>query len=163
LHRLGRTGRAGKAGQGVLVLVDLELDYLQQDLAGLNVEPNHRLQGILDGGAPPSLQDDLMRIQYEMRTGQADELNESAVDAYQSILGYYSTRLRSLGVRSSDLLAELVNAFASQAGLVELPVVSERVARQCGLLGNNRIRVDARWTPGSLFQVTDKPPKPKRR
>ena len=163
LHRLGRTGRAGKTGQGVLALVDLELDFLQQDLAGLNIQPNHRLQGLLDGSAPNTLQDELMRIHYEMRTGLADEMNESAISVYKSILGYYSTRLRSLGIRSSEPLVELVNAFASQAGLVELPSVPEKLARQSSLLGNSRIRVDARWTPGGTFQVVDKPVRPKRR
>ena len=163
LHRLGRTGRAGKTGQGVLALVDLELDFLQQDLAGLYIQPNHRLQGLLDGNVPSGLQDHLMRIHYDMRTGLADELSESAVDVYKSILGYYSTRLRALGIRSSGPLVELVNAFAIQAGLVELPVVPEKLARQSGLLGNSRIRVDARWTPGGTFQVTDKSIRPKRR
>ncbi|GKY93050.1 hypothetical protein MPSEU_000273300 [Mayamaea pseudoterrestris] len=163
LHRLGRTGRAGKAGQGILVLTDLELDFLQQDLAGLRLEMNHQLQGMLESSTANGLQNDLLRIHYEMRTGQADDLSEVAANAYRSILGYYSTRLRSLGVRSPELLVKFVNAFASQSGMVELPVVSQKLARQCGLLGNSRIRVDARWIPGNTFEIGGKAMSPKRR
>jgi ATP-dependent RNA helicase MSS116 len=153
VHRVGRTSRMQKTGHGLLVLIDLELEYLKQDLKGLDIRPNHRLQGLLDGPVPTSLQDDLMRIQHEMQNGQAEELAESATNVYTSILGYYSNRLRSLGVRSPDLLVEMINAFANQAGLVELPAISSKLARQNGLFGHSRIHVDARWTPGSTFQV----------
>lgn len=156
LHRLGRTGRAGRSGQGILVLLDLEMEVLQQDLAGLDVRPNHYFQRLLDVGTSKTLRNDLLRIQHEIRTGQANVLKECAVEVYRSILGYYSTRLRALGIRSPENLIELVNAFASQAGLVELPPVSEKLARQTGLFGNSRIRVNARWTPGRTFQVNDK-------
>jgi superfamily II DNA/RNA helicase len=36
IHRLGRTGRAGKRGQGLLILPELEQDFLE-DLEGLEI------------------------------------------------------------------------------------------------------------------------------
>lgn len=153
IHRLGRTGRAGKKGEGILVLMEMEKAYLDRELAGLKIGTSPRLQRLLDKPVPGPIQGELMRISHDMRNGQAEDLKSDAESVYRSLLGYYHSRLRSLGLTSTDALVDLVNDFASQAGLVELPTISGKLARQCGLWGHRRVQVQPRWTVGNLFDV----------
>lgn len=162
LHRLGRTGRANKKGRGLLVLMDFETEFLSRDLEGLDIRPNRRLQALLDQPAssrvdrPWSIRvdDELSKMKFDMRDGQHDTLKYCAESVYRSLLGYYSGRLSSLApdgnarLKLTDTLVEVVNAFAGQSGLQELPTVTEKMARQLGLMGHPRISVHSQWSVG---------------
>jgi len=153
IHRLGRTGRAGKKGEGVLVLTKHEKSFLKLDLAGLDVQPNGFMQGLLQESPSAQLEEDMMRITQEIRTGEAPELEGDAKAAYRSLLGFYHTRFRSLGVRSTDALIKTVNGFAAQAGLQELPPISEKLALQLGVKNHPSLNIRSRWSPGGNFDV----------
>jgi len=160
IHRLGRTGRAGKKGKGVLVLMDAEKEFLKRDLRGLHLGPNQRLQRMFDRPLSAQLESELMRISYEMRNGDNEQLRIDAEAVYRGLIGYYYSKLRALGQYSTDTLLDIANAFASQAGLRELPIVSEKMAKQYGLLRHPRINVNSRWSVGRNFDVGRRQNKP---
>jgi len=154
IHRVGRTGRGGKKGDGVLVLLDVERPFLRGPLQSLDICPNDDLQAVLDGPIASQLQCELDRVHLEMRLGQADELKQEAESVYKSLLRFYHSKLTSFGQFSSDDLVEITNSFARQSGLVELPVLSEKIAKQCGVYGHPGISVRSTWSPGNHFDVS---------
>jgi len=155
IHRLGRTGRAGKRGQGIAVLSDIEgPGFLKHCVSDLDVakrkekdlldcimmgdsddiksdfDPNKKsLIGLVKEEAKRLLEPVIQSI----RNGQNDRLQEAAEDAYRSMLGFYVTKLPSVGVNSKRALVEKVNAFARQAGLNRAPTLSAKLARNLGL------------------------------
>jgi ATP-dependent RNA helicase MSS116 len=154
IHRLGRTARAGKRGQGLLVLSEIERDFLTKDLHGIAIPRHVALQSLIsDEPLSAQLEDDLMRIHNAMRTGSAYDLQRDARSVYRSKFGFYGSRLKSLGVRGRDPLVHFVNSFAIQAGLTELPTISESLARQHGLSGHPELNIQSRWERGSRFNV----------
>uniref|UniRef100_A0A7S1Z3X6 ATP-dependent RNA helicase n=1 Tax=Ditylum brightwellii TaxID=49249 RepID=A0A7S1Z3X6_9STRA len=151
IHRLGRTGRAGKKGVGVLVLSDVERKFLDS-LYGLNIPPleqplkeeeeqdiEEEMYNVFqededDDGTSPEMK----RIQKNLSKKSSTHKFPSLVEgAYTSMLGYYRSQLKSIGVKSKnhDKLVNFVNAFAYENGLVEPPKISRKIVQSCGLSG----------------------------
>ena len=153
-HRIGRTARAGKKGKGILVLMEVEKAFLSRDLDGLNVPEDDVLSAMLQRPVPADMEADMMRIAQEMRAGENDKLVQNAKELYLSLFGYYALRLRALGVDSKTTLIELMNAFAAQTGLHEMPAIPEKVAKHAGVMGNPSLRILTRWSAGRRFDVS---------
>jgi ATP-dependent RNA helicase MSS116, mitochondrial len=158
IHRLGRTGRAGKSGQGILLLMEPEAACLRRDLKDIAIPANAKLQNLVDTGSnnnSTGLDDDMMRLQHAIRDGSASKLKGHAEAVYNSLIGYYLMRFRNLSVRRpEDTVVELVNAFAIQAGLKELPAIPMKAARQHGLAGHPALNIRRDWeTGGRNFDV----------
>ena len=75
------------------------------------------LSELLKRPPPLDLEGDMMRVANELRKGEAPELVESAEELYRSLFGCYNMRLAALGVTTKEILFEMVNAMAVQAGL----------------------------------------------
>jgi ATP-dependent RNA helicase MSS116, mitochondrial len=153
IHRLGRTGRAGKTGKGVLVLMEAEKTYLTRDLSDLDIPINERLTELLTRRLSIDLEKDMMRIQHDMRNGDTLGMVKKATELYRSIFGYYSSRLGALGIESKGPLVDMVNAFAAQTGLRELPSITEKFANQVGVMGHPSLRILSQWSAGRGFDV----------
>ena len=129
IHRLGRTGRAGKSGEGLLLLLPEEKAWLSVDLRGIDIPPDAALQNVIDNGTT-----DLQAAMPEVFQRGGLELEEKAVKAYRSLLGWYKQAFGTLRVPESDnLVVHTVNSFAKQAGLKTLPPTSPKLAQQLGL------------------------------
>jgi ATP-dependent RNA helicase MSS116 len=156
LHRIGRTGRAGKHGKGILLVLEPERDCLVRDLSGLSIRRDARLQRLLDHPPSRRLRSDLLQISHSLRTGNADDLMESAEACYRSLLSYYYSRL-GVNKRNEhariDAAVDIANSFAHQSGMADLPTLPVKLATQCGLLNHPRLNIDQRWTLGSRFDV----------
>lgn len=122
IHRLGRTGRAGKMGEGILVLTDKEIKFLET-LEGLDV-PNHtELQAVIDQPITMKNLEDILADQ---------DVNSAMVAAYRSMLGFYNGKLAKLGVRGLEAVVDFANAFAWQAGAKTLPTMDPSTLRKMG-------------------------------
>ena len=150
IHRLGRTGRAGKSGQGLIILLPYEVPFLQEDLGDIKIPMNVRIQDLLkrEIGDCDDLEDEMMRI-HDM-TERSEQMKKSAQDVYRSIFGYYGQRFKAMRVRNSgDAIVSLVNGFAKQAGLQEIPALSPKLAAQYGLTQHPELNIQHQWDTGS--------------
>jgi ATP-dependent RNA helicase MSS116 len=154
IHRLGRTGRAGNTtGQGLLILLDVEKDFLSQDLFDLDIPRDDYLQGLLNEPAPKHVEDELATVLHETGNGSMKDIAKSAESVYRSLFGFYYGRLSSLGIRSKDPLVKMANSFAAAAGLKTLPTLNEKLVQQFGLKGHPDLNIRTRWSEGSGFDV----------
>ena len=153
IHRLGRTGRDNKKGEGILVLLEAEKTFLANDLEGIDIPVNFGLSELLKRPPPLDLEGDMMRVANEMRKGENPELVESAEELYSSLFGFYNMRLAALGVPTKEILVEIVNAMAAQAGLHKLPVLSEELVKRSGVTSHSSLKVASRWSVGQGFDV----------
>jgi ATP-dependent RNA helicase MSS116 len=166
IHRLGRTGRAGKRGRGLLIMTDVEgPGFLQSCVSDLDVAKNkdHTLEACImmdleDDDSVQQNHDDSVQIPvalavkreakrllnpviHSVQSGKNSGLQKAAEDAYRSLLGFYIAKLPTIGVKSKHTLVNKVNAFAQQAGLLESPPITRKLAKTLGLDKMEGIRI----------------------
>jgi ATP-dependent RNA helicase MSS116, mitochondrial len=145
IHRLGRTGRAGKSGQGILLLLPDEMAFVKQELRDIDIPLNSALQNTLKNSDGSS---DLTRIQDLTETSR--DLKFAAEAAYRSLFGFYLQRYKQLYVRdAASAVVDMVNSFARQAGLKEIPAISSKTAAQHGLHNHPLLNIQRQWDSGS--------------
>ncbi|KAL7513473.1 hypothetical protein ACHAXN_010694 [Cyclotella atomus] len=156
IHRLGRTGRAGKNGIGILVLGGKgeERAVVGQELKGLNVKRNKRYQDLIlgetiskhdDGGGGinghlnrKSINEKrLQKIHSLVSSNSESKVRKLAASVYRSMLGYYTTKMKAVGMMYKVDVVEYVNSLALQMGFRrdDLPQVSSRMVQNVGLEG----------------------------
>jgi ATP-dependent RNA helicase MSS116, mitochondrial len=150
IHRLGRTGRAGKSGKGIIVLLPNEIDFIRRDLGDIDIPMNKQIQDKLrmDVNDCDDLGNCMNRI-HDM-TEKSNDMKLAAQDVYRSIFGYYAQRFKNMNVTNfQEAIIELVNGFAKQAGLREIPVLPAKVAAQYRLAQHPELNVQHKWEAGS--------------
>ena len=86
---------------------------------------------INNGQVSLELEEDRMRIVSQMRAGELCDLEADAKAVYTALLGFYFSKLRTLGVRQpQNVVVSIMNEFAAQAGLSERPTLPMKVAAQ---------------------------------
>lgn len=162
IHRLGRTGRAGKPGLGILLLLlKEEHHFLDKELSDLDIPLNQDLSEVLAEAMDRELDLELTRVAAEMRSGKQPLLRKAATDVYRASLSFYASRMRGLMGQfewsiSQRSIIEAINVMAAESGLIELPTVSEKLAKHVGpdrSGGLPLLRVQAPWQPGKGFDV----------
>ena len=160
IHRLGRTGRAGKKGQGLLVLPEVEQDFLD-DLEGLEIPMDKELQMRLSKLIPSkALMDELGPVAQDVRAGKDPRLEKSISDAYQAMISYYFQRSNK---RETDEFVSTVNTLVQNLGLNELPPVDYYRAKKIGIdtipgLNIQHTWKDRDWTDGRGERAHSKKP-----
>ena len=130
IHRLGRTGRAGKKGKGILLLPDMEVDFLKE-LGGLDIEVNEEWQSKMNGPPSKQLMNELGPIAQDVKSGRAEKLASVARDSYHAMVGYYLQRSRERRQRGGVYkVVETINGMVRDIGLPELPGISSRRAQK---------------------------------
>jgi ATP-dependent RNA helicase MSS116, mitochondrial len=151
IHRLGRTGRAGKGGQGIILLLPNEVDFLRRDLHDISIPINSQLQNVLkmEVESGSGLENHMQRI-HEM-TKSSRSVQQAAIAVYQGLFGYYAQRFKNNPSVTdfSTALVNLVNGFAQQAGLLEIPPLSSKVATQHRLQNHPSLNIQRNWDTGS--------------
>jgi hypothetical protein len=152
---LGRTGRAEKHGKGILILTDPEKIALETDLNGLDITENEYFQQMINKGhVSLELEEDRMRIMSQTRAGELPELETDAKAVYTGLLGFYFSKLRTLGVRQpQNVVVNIMNEFAAQAGLRERPTLPMKLAAQYRLCNHPGVNVREEWRAGRNFDV----------
>ena len=154
IHRLGRTGRAGKVGKGIIICGTRseENQFVKQELKGLDVVYDERYQKLVngdivaqdgDGGGGTNghmkrkeINDTrLQKIQSSAVTGSDVQISKLAKATYRSLLGYNSTKMKNLGMRSKDQVVKYCNLLAVQMGFQEgnMPRLSPKIVQALGL------------------------------
>eukprot|EP00536_Pseudo-nitzschia_multiseries_P000661 jgi/Psemu1/249819/estExt_Genewise1Plus.C_80122 len=156
IHRLGRTGRAGKLGQGILIIPEPELYFVQEELKGLDLKLDRSLQQQLLSknkksagyGIRKVVESELGMLRQDLvqgtdSTGMAEALHQ----AYQSLISYYfnTRRRRNTGERSVESFATFINQLVKDFGLPELPAIDFRRAKSMGIEKVSDLNVRKNW------------------
>jgi ATP-dependent RNA helicase MSS116 len=161
IHRVGRTGRAGKQGEGMLILPEMERDFLM-DLDGLDVQLE---EGIQQGLARAKisnrkLQSELGLLQQDIRSGQDKASMEKSLHmAYHAMISYYMQTCQDKH-ESLEYVISTVNQLVIDFGLQELPPIESSRAKSMGieLLAGLNVRKnwdETNWNDGTSW--TDVP------
>lgn len=153
IHRLGRTGRANNKGTGILILSPMEKPFLQT-LSGLDIQTvdvddvlSRPMEGNALGGAVRAIS-----------SGRDEEIKQLVDRAYVSVLGFYSSKVKSLPGQnrshSSRAIVQYVNGFARQMGLQEMPIISSKIAAQVGLAGVDGLNCGPSFSSNGRSQRT---------
>jgi len=144
IHRLGRTGRAGKKGKGVLILPDLEKDFLRE-LEGLEIQQDTSLTEQLSS-SPPSkkFMNEFGPVVQKVRAGKDPKLYESIHNVYQVMIPYYCQRSEN-----KDLAVRTVNRLVDVMGLPELPAIDETRAKRLKLNKMPGLNIQSSWSSQS--------------
>ena len=133
IHRLGRTARSGQDGLGMLLLCEFEEAFMRNELIEIPWAPRDiSLDNMVD-----------IRQQCEYVLAQVvtnDELCKCAEQAYQSWLGFYNGKLKSLNWNKVRLV-EYANAFALAMGLNEVPFLERKIVSKMGLTGTPGLKI----------------------
>jgi ATP-dependent RNA helicase MSS116 len=141
VHRLGRTGRAGKKGMGVLILPDLEKDFLRE-LQGLDITRDKDLTTQL-ASLPPSkkFMNELGPVVQKVRSGNDPKLHQAIHDAYQAMIPYYFQRSED---KQKAITA--VNRLVDVMGLPELPAIDATRAKRLKLNNMPGLNIQSNWS-----------------
>lgn len=157
VHRVGRTGRAGRPGRGLVVLTPPEVAFVQQDLSEIPITVDADWQDVLHRPLDRQLEDDCRQLTTRVRDGQWPELEQSAQEVYESLLGYYTSRIRRWSAKGDqqwqDDVIALATDYCRQTGLNQAPHVTRRLAEQLGLANHPGLVVRDRWASGRTFDV----------
>lgn len=131
IHRLGRTGRAGKDGQGLLILPEIEQDFVLNELDGLDVPLDLGLGSRLALSRPSKqFMDELGPIVQNIRLGNDERIEQSVKDVYHAMVSYYFQRChKSL----HDDVTSTINNLIHVMGLIELPAISSSRVKKFGI------------------------------
>ena len=145
IHRLGRTGRAGKKGKGILLLPDMEVDFLKE-LGGLDIEVNEEWQSKMNGPPSKQLMNELGPIAQDVKSGRAEKLASVARDSYHAMVGYYLQRSRERRQRGGVYkVVETINGMVRDIGLPELPGISSRRAQKLRITNVEGLNIEYGW------------------
>jgi len=143
IHRLGRTGRAGKLGKGLLILPELEREFVEEELEGLELFIDNHLQQRLLSNKTHSidlemrrnLKNELGLLRQDMIDGQDRAgMKESLRLAYHSMISYYfQTRRRGGLEQSAESLVSIINQLIQDFGLPDLPAIDSTRAKRMGI------------------------------
>ncbi|KAF7723347.1 hypothetical protein EC973_002095 [Apophysomyces ossiformis] len=123
IHRLGRTGRAGREGEGVIVLAPFEKRFLKQEVADLPIQ----------NLVPPEIDDTVKEsTQKQMKHALRAIDDELVREIYTAYLGYYSSRMQTLGKPRIETLAQ-AKEFLTSFNIEDIPHLSSRFLDQLGL------------------------------
>lgn len=128
---------------------------METDLNGLDITENEHFQQMINNGhVSPELEEDRMRITSQMRAGELRDLETEAKAVYSGLLGFYFSKLRTLGVRQpQNVVVNIMNEFAAQAGLSERPTLPMKLAAQYRLVNHPAVNVREEWRAGRNFDV----------
>jgi len=156
IHRLGRTGRAGKQGQGILIIPEPELNFVEDELKGLGIKPDHSLQQQLLSknkkspgyGTRKVLENELGMLRQDIVEGtDSTGMAEALHIAYHSLISYYFQTRRRLdtGKQSLNGFVALINQLVKDFGLPELPAIDTRRAKSMGIENLSDLNIRKNW------------------
>ncbi|KAG7341589.1 ATP-dependent RNA helicase DbpA [Nitzschia inconspicua] len=134
IHRLGRCGRAGKRGEGMLILPEIEQDFLHE-LEGLNIDPlDERTQEhMISKLNSRHLENELGLLQQDLRRGQDDsEIQKALHMAYHAMISYFFQTCRDKQ-QSPEQVVTTLNQLLQDFGLSELPPIEFERAKKMGI------------------------------
>ena len=114
------------------------------------------MQEIVDHPPSEAVMKELQPVLDAIRNGKNMNLANSAEDAYRGMMGFYNSQLKAMGIRSTEPLIRLINGFATQAGLSEIPSINEKAASKMGLSRTSGINVGSGRDKGSSGRGGDK-------
>jgi superfamily II DNA/RNA helicase len=145
IHRLGRTGRAGKVGEGILILPEMEQEFLD-DLDGLDIVCDEKLQQRLSKPRITNrrLQNELGLLQHDIRRGDDKEIEQSLHLAYHGMISYYFQTCRDRQ-QSSESVVSTANQLVQDFGLAELPGIDFSRAKSMGIESLPGLNIQKNW------------------
>jgi len=143
IHRLGRTGRAGKNGKGWLVLAPFETSFLQK-LKDMDVTTDTNLKEMLDQPVHPNISSVLDPIISDSRDNNfIGDLGSAATKAYQSMIGFYASKIPILGKNFSKAdLIRYANEFSFYSGLDDPPELNGNLMQKLGFKNVPGLRIN---------------------
>ena len=85
----------------------------------------------------------LQKIRSSIRDNKDPDLRNMASQTYRSLLGYYCSRMRTVGANYKSEIVEYVNTLAVQMGfeLGNMPTLTSKVVNNIGLQGIRGLNV----------------------
>ena len=159
---LSRTGRAGRKGKGIIIAGGKgeERAFIGRELQGLEIQRDDKYQSLLMGNIIAAEGDAgggingakrrndinaarLQKIRLSIRENKDPDLRNMASQTYRSLLGYYCSKMKTIGANYKSEVVEYVNSSAIQMGfeLGNMPSVTPKVVNNIGLQGIRGLNV----------------------
>ena len=159
---LSRTGRAGRKGKGIIIAGGKgeERAFIGRELQGLEIQRDDTYQSLLMGNIIAVEVDAgggingakrrndinaarLQKIRSSIRDNKDPNLRNMAMACYLSLLGYYCSKMKTIGANYKSEVVEYVNSLAVQVGfeLGNMPSVTPKVVNNIGLQGIRGLNV----------------------
>jgi ATP-dependent RNA helicase MSS116 len=129
-HRIGRTGRADASGEAWIVLAPRELVIIKGiEKAGMKIQK----MGVTEVPGCPEVIDIVGRV---VSTATKKLVDDGEVEKlYQAWLGYYTGRIKILGIEKKDIVED-ANLFVKEVFGCELPPkLEKKTVGKMGLKG----------------------------